>query len=399
MSFHKNRLKDANLHNKTVLLRVDFNVPINPDTNQITDITRIKYSLPTIKYLMGSNAKTVIGCHIGRPKGQYREEMSVKIVAEILSHMLKIPIEVTQDSTSQKTKSQIFNMKNGELLMLENLRFNPEEEANDTAFARELARGFDLFVNDAFGVSHRAHASVDAISQFLPTVSGMLLEQEVDVLTNLLNKPDRPFTTILGGAKISDKIKVVENLGGIADHILIGGGMAATFLKGQGLQIGKSIVDPNFVESVKSIFNQNILSSKLHIPTDVVVAEEFNKSSQFREIPVSEIKPSEIILDIGTNTLQKYRDIIRNSATVFWNGPMGIYEWKSFEKGTREIAKTLSNEAITSIIGGGSTVDAINHFKVANKITHISTGGGASLEFLEGKILPGIKYLLSKEIG
>jgi phosphoglycerate kinase len=399
MSFHKNRLKDANLHNKTVLLRVDFNVPINPDTNQITDITRIKYSLPTIKYLMESNAKTVIGCHIGRPKGQYREEMSVKIVAEILSHMLKIPIEVTQDSTSQKTKSQIFNMKNGELLMLENLRFNPEEEANDTEFARELARGFDLFVNDAFGVSHRAHASVDAISQFLPTVSGMLLEQEVDVLTNLLNKPDRPFTTILGGAKISDKIKVVENLGGIADHILIGGGMAATFLKGQGMQIGKSIVDPNFVESVKSIFNQNILSSKLHIPTDVVVAEEFNKSSQFREIPVSEIKPSEIILDIGTNTLQKYRDIIRNSATVFWNGPMGIYEWKSFEKGTREIAKTLSNEAITSIIGGGSTVDAINHFKVANKITHISTGGGASLEFLGGKILPGIKYLLSKEIG
>tara|TARA_B100000519_G_scaffold84674_1_gene73394 strand:- start:8307 stop:9491 length:1185 start_codon:yes stop_codon:yes gene_type:complete len=384
-------VRDIELSGKIVLVRVDFNVPFKPDTNEISSLNRIIASLPTIRYLIEENASVVLCSHLGRPKGVFRKDLSLNLVLPKLQALLGVNVKFSSSLDFSEIKKGISELLPKEVMLLENLRFYPEEELNDKDFSKKLANLADVFVNDAFGVSHRPHASVYGITNWITSVSGLLLEKEYISLGQIFESHSHPVAIILGGGKVSDKINIVKRLLNVVDKIFVGGGMAATFLKSKGLQVGNSIVDDQFIGVVNKL-----VSDSLYIPLDVVVSDRFEDSGNIRISSVNDIKADEMIMDIGPKTIDSYIKEIEKSKTIFWNGPMGVYEWNNYSKGTRAIAEKVSEDKFMSVIGGGSTVDAISKFGYESLMTHISTGGGASLEFLEGQLLPGIEPLLRK---
>lgn len=398
----KKSIKDIDLKNKKVLVRVDYNVPIN-DKGEVEDDTRIRESLPTIKYLLEQNCAIVLMSHLGRPKGKPEPRYSLKPVAKKLQELINKPVIMAEGIVDEKTKQLTKNLKNGEILMLENIRFDPREEKNDPDFAKELVSlvGTDaVFVQDAFGSVHRAHTSTYAVAKLLPAVCGFLLEKEIKYFEKILNSPERPFIAILGGAKVSDKIGVIENLINKVDAIIIGGAMAYTFLLSKGINIGNSLVEKDKLDLAKELLkkaeekNVNIL-----LPIDHIVATEVSDNVEYKYIDSIDIPDGYIGLDIGKNTISRMANIILSAKTIVWNGPMGVFELKNFQEGTKQVALLVANatqKGTISVVGGGDSVSAVKKFQVADKISHISTGGGASLELLEGKILPGIDVLLNK---
>lgn len=384
-------LKNIDLKNKRILIRVDFNVPLNENL-KITDDTRIRESLPTINYCLEQGSKVILMSHLGRPKGKVAPQFSLKPVSIRLSELLNKKVIMAEDCIGEKVQKLVNEMQFGEIVLLENLRFHIEEEENEKQFALQLSLLGDILINDAFGTAHRAHASNVGITNFLPSVSGFLLTKEIKYLDQVINNPNRPFTAILGGSKISGKIDVIKNLLDKVDNLLIGGAMAYTFLKAQNKETGNSKIEQDKIELAKEIL-QEVKKKKVNfvLPEDHIVVSEIKENAEIKE--VKEIPSNSIAVDIGKETIAKFKQILINSKTVVWNGPMGIFEMKNFQTGTFEIAKILSEIDATTIIGGGDSVAAVNQAKCADKITHISTGGGASLEYLEGKILPGIACL------
>ena len=392
-------INDLPLDAKTVLVRVDFNVPFKPNTSDIADPSRIRASLPTILNLTTRKSKVILCSHMGRPNGENVPALSLRPVVSLLSNDLGRRVLFSDDCFGDRVSQQVCEMGEGDVLLLENLRFHREEELNDQEFAWKLASLADFFVNDAFGVSHRSHASIISIPSYLPSAAGLLLDREIKMLGDVLGDPKRPLTALLGGSKISDKLKIVEKLVGIADNMLIGGGMAATFLKAAGFEIGHSPVEPDFLGFVQGIYGKDearSVFSSVHLPLDVVAQSDLNNSSTHRVVSVDRISPSEIILDIGPDTISKYRLILEESGTVLWNGPMGMYEFPQFALGTQKLAEIIARGDMTSIVGGGSTADAVTRFGFEPGMDHVSTGGGASLEFLQNGILPGIRAIPDK---
>jgi len=391
----KRTLRDIDLRNKIVLVRADFNVPQDANLN-ITDDTRIKATLPTIKYILQNGAKKlVLMSHLGRPDGKVVEIYSLKPVAVRLEELLGEPVKFLNDCVGEDIKKEI-NAAGEKVILLENLRFHKEEEANEANFAQQLASLADIFVNDAFGTAHRAHASTEGVAHYLKAVAGLLLEKEIQYLGNAVQSPQRPFMVILGGAKVSDKIGVIENLLPKSDAILIGGGMAYTFLKAQGKNIGNSKLEKEKLDLAKSILDKaKQLKKDILLPIDHVVVENIEPNAKI-EIVGEDIPDGKIAVDIGPKTVSLFKDKLKSAKTIVWNGPLGIFEMNAFSIGTFEIAQFISNLSATTIIGGGDTAAAIAKFKLEDKMTHISTGGGASLEFLEGKTLPGIAALSEK---
>ncbi|MCX7661115.1 MAG: phosphoglycerate kinase [Candidatus Omnitrophica bacterium] len=390
-------LRDLDWKQKIVLVRVDFNVPLDENL-KITDDTRIRATLPTIKYLLEQGTKKVILIsHLGRPDGKRVEKYSLKPVAERLRELLKEEIEFLDDCIGEKIKSKI-NSTNRRVILLENLRFHPEEEQNDPKFSQELASLAEVFVNDAFGTSHRAHASTEGVTHYLKSVAGFLLEKEIKYLGEALENPKRPFVVILGGAKVSDKIGVFDNLLPKADTILVGGAMAYTFLKAEGFSIGNSKLEKDKIELAKSILEKaKKLKKELILPCDHIIVEEISSEAKIEITKDQNIPEAKIAVDIGPKTIEVFKEKLKSAKTVAWNGPLGIFEIDKFSQGTAEIAKFISSlkDAIT-IVGGGDTASAVAKFKLEEKFTHVSTGGGASLEFMEGKTLPGIASLTDK---
>jgi len=387
-------IMDVDISGLKVLVRVDYNVPLQEGTDIISDDTRIRASIPTIKHLLDKDCSIILCSHLGRPKGKQIPELSLKPVAKRLEQILNHEIQFAEDCVSQKTTRIVSNLDKGEILLLENLRFHREEEDNNKAFASQLAQLAEVFVNDAFGAAHRAHASTSGITKFLPSYAGLLLEKEINYLESTLENPKLPFTAVLGGAKVSDKVKVVDRLKRLANNICIGGGMAATFLAAENRNVGNSSVETDFVGNAQILLDQSLSAgANLLLPTDVVVVKTFERSAEFSTKSIENMEDDDIIVDIGPNTADKYASIISGSRTVLWNGPMGVYEWENSSDGTQIVAKALANGDMLSIIGGGSTVDAVNFFGFEAKMTHVSTGGGASLEMLEGRELPGVASL------
>ena len=391
----KMTLKDVGLKNKTVLVRADFNVPQDAGLN-ITDDTRIRATLPSIKYILQNGAKRlVLMSHLGRPDGKVMGKYSLKPVALRLQELIGTPVKFLNDCVGDNIKREI-DSANEKIILLENLRFHAQEEANDAGFAKQLASLAEIYVNDAFGTAHRAHASTEGVTHYLKSVAGFLLEKEIRYLGNALQKPQRPFIVILGGAKVSDKIGVIENLLPKCDAIIIGGGMAYTFLKAQGKPIGNSKLEKDKLDLAKSILDKaKSLKKEILLPVDHVVVETVDPDAK-TEIVGEEIPEGKIGVDIGPKTIKLFEDRLEPAKTIVWNGPLGIFEMEPFSKGTQELAKFIATLKCTSIIGGGDTAAAIAKFKLEDKMTHISTGGGASLEFLEGKDLPGIAALSEK---
>jgi len=389
---NKKTVRDIEVWGKRVLLRVDFNVPLEGGT--ITDDTRIRAALPTIRYLLDREARVIIASHLGRPKGKPEPAFSLRPVAERLSQLLGQAVPLAPDSIGPEVKAMVERLKPGEALMLENLRFHAEEEKNDPSYAKELASLADVFVNDAFGAAHRAHASTEGVAHYLPAVAGFLMERELLFLGKALMQPDRPFVAILGGAKISDKIGVITNLLGKVDKLLIGGGMANTFLKAKGLHVGDSLVEDGSLEDARRVMQEG--GAKLRLPVDAVVADAFSANAAARVVKVEAIPEGWRVLDIGPETVEIFRQELRGAKTVFWNGPMGVFEFPRFAEGTIAIARAVAELEATTIVGGGDSVAAVEQAGVADRITHISTGGGASLEFLEGRVLPGVAALADK---
>ncbi len=390
---NKKTLRDIDVKNKRVLVRCDFNVPLDENRN-ITDDIRIKSSLPTLNYLLDKGASLIIMSHLGRPKGEANEKYSLLPVAERLRILLdrKVIFENCDVVVDDNVKNRASLLKAGEVMLLQNTRYRKEEEKNGEEFSKDLASMADLFVNDAFGTAHRAHASNAGVCRYLPSAVGFLVEKEIEIMGNALENPKRPLTAILGGAKVSDKIAVIENLLNIADNILIGGGMAYTFLKASGHSIGNSLLEEEKVSLAKELMekasNKNV---KLLLPVDTVAAKEFKNDADFVTVDSDKIPDDYMGLDIGEKTVASFSDVIRTSGTVIWNGPLGVFEMENFAKGTNSIAECIAeNKEVISIIGGGDSAAAVEKAGLADKITHISTGGGASLEFLEGKVLPGI---------
>lgn len=395
---NKMAIKDVDVKGKRVIMRVDFNVPLDQDKN-ITDDTRIVSALPTIKYLIDSGAKIILLSHLGRPKGQPNPEYSLKPVAQVLSGYLQKDVIFVSDErvVGDKTKEAVAKIKEGEVVLLENVRFRKEETKNESIFSKELADLGDIFVNDAFGTSHRAHSSTVGIAEFLPAYGGFLIEKELKVMGKALENPERPFAAILGGAKVSDKIGVINNLLNKVDTLIIGGGMAFTFLKAQGFEIGTSLLEEDKIDLAKEILNKaREKNVKLLLPTDVVVAKEFKADADYKTVLIEEFPKEFMGLDIGEKTYTEFIKAIGESKTIVWNGPMGVFEMEAFSKGTKVIAKALANNNGTTIIGGGDSAAAVKLFGFTENMTHISTGGGASLELMEGKELPGIKVLQDK---
>ncbi|AQS59148.1 phosphoglycerate kinase [Desulforamulus ferrireducens] len=391
----KKSVKDIEVKGKRVFVRVDFNVPL--DGEVITDDTRIRKALPTIQYLMEQGARVILASHLGRPKGEVVEKYRLTPVARRLSELLGKEVIKVNDSVGEEVKQAIAAMQNGDVLLLENVRFHAEETKNDEKYARQLAELADVFVNDAFGAAHRAHASTAGIAKYLPAVAGFLMEKELTMLGQAVTTPRRPFVAIIGGAKVSDKIGVIENLLSKVDTLIIGGGMANTFLRAQGYQTGKSLVEPDKVDLARELIERAATRQvELLLPTDVVVARAFEPTAENRVVTVTKIPEDWVVLDIGPATAAKYAEAVQKAATVVWNGPMGVFEMDVFAKGTEAVAKALADSSAITIIGGGDSVAAVNKIGVADKISHISTGGGASLEFLEGKELPGVAVLQSK---
>jgi phosphoglycerate kinase len=395
---NKLTIRDLDAAGKRVFVRVDFNVPL--EDGKITDDSRIVAALPTIRALLAQGAIVILASHLGRPDGKVQDSMRLRPVAERLSQLLKMPVPVTGDALGAGTEDAIKRLKPGECILLENLRFHAEEEKNDPAFAKALASYADVYVNDAFGTAHRAHASTEGITHYLPAYAGLLMEKEIEFLGKLMENPERPFAAIIGGAKVSGKIKVLRNLVDKVDVLVIGGGMANTFLLAQGKQVGKSLVEPDRVEDARAIMESAAAhGTKIVLPSDVVVAKEVTRGSEYKTVPSDKVPASWNIVDIGKTSLDAMRKALEPVKTVFWNGPLGVFEIPTFSVGTKEIARFLAGRAqagATVVVGGGDSVAAVEQQGLADKMTHISTGGGASLEFLEGKELPGVAVLLDR---
>ncbi|MEG6566969.1 phosphoglycerate kinase [Thermoanaerobacterium saccharolyticum] len=392
----KKTVRDVDVKGKRVLVRVDFNVPMDSEKN-ITDDTRIKAALPTIQYLLDNNAKVILVSHLGRPKGKFNMEYSMKPVAKRLSELLGKQVIVADDVIGEDAKAKANALKDGEVLLLENVRFHAEEEKNDPDFSKELASLADVFVNDAFGTAHRAHASTTGVASYLPAVSGFLIEKELNFMGGALENPERPFVAILGGAKVSDKIGVITNLLDKVDSLLIGGGMAYTFIKAEGYEIGKSLLEEDKLELAKDLIEKAKQKGvKLLLPVDTVVSAELKSGVPYEVVDIDKMPNDKIGVDIGPKTIEEFSKVIKDAKTVVWNGPMGVFEIREFAKGTEAIAKAMSECNGTTIIGGGDSAAAVEQLGYADKVSHISTGGGASLEFLEGKVLPGIAALNDK---
>ena len=390
---NKKTVRDIDVSNKKVLVRCDFNVP-QDESGNITDNRRIVGALPTIKYLIENGAKVILCSHLGRPKGGFEDKYSLKPVAAELSKLLEKEVKMADDVIGDSAKGLISNLQNGEVVLLENVRFHKEEEENAKEFSKELASLAEVYVNDAFGTAHRAHSSTEGVSAFLPAVSGFLIEKELEFLGGALENPDRPFVAILGGAKVSDKIAVIENLIDKVDTLIIGGGMAYTFFKAKGYNIGTSICEEDKLDLANSILEKARQKNvEILLPLDNVVAKEYSNDSERSIVDSDKIPDGYMGLDIGPKTIEEFARILRNAKTVVWNGPLGVFEFSNFAVGTYEIAKVLANISGTTIIGGGDSAAAIEQMNLADKMTHISTGGGASLEYLEGKKLPGIECL------
>ena len=388
----KKTVKDINVTGKRVLVRVDFNVPLAE--GKVADDTRLRAALPTIQYLLDQGAKVILMSHLGRPKGKVVEELRMDPVAERLSELLGRPVRKLDDCVGDAVKAAVAEMRPGDVILLENTRFHPEERKNDPDFAKKLAELADVFVNDAFGTAHRAHASTVGVAQYLPAVAGLLMEKELNFLGKALESPERPFVALLGGAKISDKIGVIKNLLTRVDALLIGGGMANTFLKAQGYEVGQSLVEDESLGVAKELLER--AGEKLALPVDAVVADRFAADAASKAVSVDEVPPDWRILDIGPRTVELFKEKLAEARTVVWNGPLGVFEFPKFAAGTEAIARFLADLEATTIIGGGDVVAAVRRAGVADRITHVSTGGGAALEFLEGKELPGVAALLDK---
>ena len=395
----KKTVRDVDVGGKRVFLRADLNVPL--DDGRITDDTRIRASLPTIVHLLERGAAVIVASHLGRPKGKVNDAYRLKPVADRLGQLLGRPVRMTGDALGPGVQVAVDKLRPGDLLLLENLRFHPEEEANDPKFAEELAKLADLYVDDAFGAAHRAHASIDAITRFLPAVAGLLLEREVDALTRLLRRPPRPFHAVIGGAKVSDKLSVLEALLGRCQAVLVGGGMANTFLLARGLTVGKSLVEADQIENAKRIVVEARRKRvRFMLPTDVLVASQLHQRAQRRVVSVEEVPKEMLIVDIGPATLEAYTEHLTKARAIFWNGPMGVFEIGPFAEGTNAMARFVagrSAQGVVTVVGGGDSVAAIDRLRLIDQLTHVSTGGGASLEFLEGKTLPGVAALLDRE--
>jgi phosphoglycerate kinase len=391
----KKSIRDVNVSGKRVLVRVDFNVPT--DVGKITDDTRIRETLPTVRCLVEQGAKIVLVSHFGRPKGQVVEEMRLTPVAIRLSQLLDQPVVKTDQVVGAEVQARISAMKNGDVVLLENVRFHPGEEKNDQELAKQLANLADLYVNDAFGAAHRAHASTEGVARYLPAVAGLLMEKELDVLGRALHHPERPFTAVVGGAKVKDKIAVIDNLLNIVDNLIVGGGLANTFLKAAGYEIGKSLVENDKLD-MASEFIRKAKEKKVRffIPVDVVVADQFSADANIKVVSSDQIPADWQVLDIGTKTRELYAETIKQSKLIVWNGPMGVFEMEPFSHGTRAVAEACVQTEGYTIIGGGDSAAAVETFNMADKMDHISTGGGASLEFMEGKALPGVAALNDK---
>lgn len=393
----KKMLTDLDLKNKRVLLRVDFNVPLD-DNGYIVDDTRIYEAMPTIRYILKQGAKLIICSHLGRPNGEYNPKYSMFPVAQQLIKYLINRVYFAVDVVGPDAMEKAKNLKPGEVLLLENLRFCKEEEADDLFFARKLASMADIYIDDAFGVVHRKHASIHRVAKMLPNAMGFLMGKEINAITSAMNNPDRPFVAILGGAKVSDKIAVIKNLLPKADTILIGGAMAFTFLKAEGYNVGTSIIDEEKLEIAKNTLDEaKALGKTILLPVDVVCTEVYSPSARGTVYPVDKIPEDMMGLDIGPESIKLFSKVIKEAHTVIWNGPVGVFEFDSFADGTKKIAKALTKVNGTTIVGGGDTAAAIHEFGYEDYITHISTGGGASLKLLEGAYLPGLDVLDDKE--
>ncbi len=393
---NKKTVKDIDLKGKKVFVRCDFNVPMDENQN-ITDNTRIVAALPTIKYLLEQNCKIILASHLGRPKGEVKPEFSLKPVAKELSRLLGKEVIMANDVIGEDAMSKASNLKEGEIMLLENVRFHREETDNDPEFAKKLASMAEIFVNDAFGTAHRAHASTTGIADYIPGVAGFLIEKELKFLGNAINNPERPFVAILGGAKVSDKIGVIDSLLDKVDTLMIGGGMAYTFFKAQGYNVGNSLCEVEKTGlALQAMEKAKAKGVKLLLPIDTKVGKEFKPDTESKTVAWTEIPDDWEGFDIGEKTIEMFKKELQNAKTVIWNGPLGLFEFEQFAIGTNEIAKTLAELDATTIIGGGDSAAAVTKAGLADKMTHISTGGGASLEFLEGKKLPGIECLQDK---
>ncbi len=397
---NKKTIEDIEVRGKRALVRVDFNVP-QDETGRITDDRRIRAALPTIQYLIEHGAKTILVSHLGRPKGkpEDREKFTLKPVAERLSELLGKPVPLAPDCVGPEVEKMVQAMGEGDVLLLENVRFHPEEEKNDSEFARQLASLAEVYVNDAFGTAHRAHASTEGVTKYLPGVAGYLMQKEIEYLGGALTNPKRPFIAVLGGAKVKDKIPVIENLVSKVDRLIIGGGMAYTFLKAQGKEIGQSLLDAESIDFCRDMLAK--AGDKILLPVDVVVADgnPFEKGAdavQTKVVSVDAIPADWQGVDIGPETQKRFAEAVKGAGTVVWNGPMGIFEFERFAVGTRAMAQALAESGAVTIVGGGDSAAAVEQLGFAEKMTHISTGGGASLEFLEGRVLPGVAALQDK---
>ena len=390
--FNKKTVRDIDVKGKKVFVRVDFNVPVKDGV--VGDDTRIQAALPTIRYLLDKGAAVILASHLGRPKGGPEAKFSLKPVADHLSKLLGKPVSFADDCIGPVAEQAAKALKTGEVLVLENTRFHPEEEKNGEEMSKALASLADIFVNDAFGTAHRAHSSTAGIAAYLPSVAGFLLEKEIKYLGQAIDDPKRPFVAILGGAKISDKIGVIRNLLQKADSILIGGGMANTFFKAEGYPMADSLVEEEAFETARELLAAG--KTKLRLPVDVVIADKFDAEAALKTMPSGPVPDGWRILDIGPKSVEAYAKVIMGAGTVVWNGPMGVFEFPRFAAGTYGVAQAVADSRAVSVIGGGESVAAINQSGLADKITHISTGGGASLEMLEGLTLPGVAALLDK---
>ncbi|MGD8190622.1 phosphoglycerate kinase [Brevibacillus ginsengisoli] len=392
---NKKSIREVDLAGKRVFCRVDFNVPMQD--GKITDDTRIRAALPTIQYLVEQGAKVILASHFGRPKGQVVEEMRLTAAGEHLSKLLGKPVKKLTDSIGPEVEQAVAAMNNGDVILLENVRFHAGEEKNDPELAKSFANLADVFVNDAFGAAHRAHSSTAGIAQYIPAVAGFLMEKEIQFLGGALSKPERPFTAIIGGAKVKDKIAVIENLLTKVDTLIIGGGMANTFIKAQGYGVGSSLCEEDKVELAQSLMKQaKERGVNMLMPVDVVVADKFAADAATQVVSIDTIPDGWMALDIGPKSLEIFRKAVEGSKTIIWNGPMGVFEMDAFAKGTIGVAEAMATSSGVTIIGGGDSVAAVEKAHVADKMSHISTGGGASLEFMEGKELPGVTVLQDK---
>ena len=392
-------VRDIDVKDKRVLVRVDFNVPMNEDTGVITDDSRIRASLPTIQYLVDHKAKVILCSHLGRPKGAPEAKFSLAPVAKRLAELIGKPVAITSDCIGPEAENAVKALKSGDILLLENLRFHAEEEKNGPDFARALASLADVYVNDAFGTAHRAHASIVGVTKYLqPAVAGFLLEKELVNLGGILTNPVHPFVALLGGAKVSDKVALIENIISKIDYILIGGGMAATFLKSEGYEVGQSLLEADRIQTAADLIKKTKDNKvNLVLPSDVVITNDVSDKGSNQVVTIDKVPKDMKIVDIGPKTFISFTKILTTCKTVFWNGPMGVYEVPQFAKGSTAMAQVLAGLKAATVIGGGSTADMVYDMKLADKMTFVSTGGGASMSFLSGEILPGVEALSDKK--